>query len=58
MSAESRPTAVICLGGYRSSAACSLLERAGFKDLVNITGGTRAWIEAGHATESAEPAIS
>jgi hydroxyacylglutathione hydrolase len=53
-----RPTAVICLGGYRSSAACSLLERAGVKDLQNVTGGTRAWIEAGHATRKAEPAIS
>lgn len=53
-----RPTAVICLGGYRSSAAASLLERAGMQNLVNVTGGTRAWIEAGHATESTEAAIS
>lgn len=53
-----QPTAVICLGGYRSSAACSLLERAGVEKLVNVTGGTRAWIEAGHATRKAEPAIS
>ena len=53
-----RPTTVICLGGYRSSAACSLLERAGLEKLVNVTGGTRAWIEAGHATRKAEPAIS
>jgi glyoxylase-like metal-dependent hydrolase (beta-lactamase superfamily II)/rhodanese-related sulfurtransferase len=53
-----RPTTVICLGGYRSSAACSLLERVGFDKLENVTGGTRAWIDAGHATESEEPAIS
>jgi hydroxyacylglutathione hydrolase len=41
------PTFVICQGGYRSSAATSLLERAGFSELYNVTGGTAAWIEAG-----------
>jgi glyoxylase-like metal-dependent hydrolase (beta-lactamase superfamily II)/rhodanese-related sulfurtransferase len=46
-----RPTAAICAGGYRSSAACSLLERHGFRDLVNVVGGTSAWIAAGHPVE-------
>ena len=46
-----RPTAVICAGGYRSSAATSLLERHGFADLVNVVGGTSAWIAAGHDVE-------
>jgi len=46
-----RPTAAICAGGYRSSAATSLLERRGFADLVNVVGGTSAWIAAGHAVE-------
>ena len=46
-----RPTAVICAGGYRSSAATSLLERRGFADLVNVVGGTSAWIAAGHTVE-------
>lgn len=49
---KSKPTAVICLGGYRSSAAASLLQQNGFTNLVNVTGGTRAWIQAGHPTES------
>jgi glyoxylase-like metal-dependent hydrolase (beta-lactamase superfamily II)/rhodanese-related sulfurtransferase len=49
----SRPTAVICAGGYRSSAACSMLQRAGFAGpLFNVVGGTSAWIAAGYATES------
>ena len=43
----SRPTAVLCAGGYRSSAACSLLERRGFGRLVNVVGGTSAWTQAG-----------
>jgi glyoxylase-like metal-dependent hydrolase (beta-lactamase superfamily II)/rhodanese-related sulfurtransferase len=44
---ESRPTYVICQGGYRSSAGASILEKKGFKELYNITGGTGAWINAG-----------
>jgi glyoxylase-like metal-dependent hydrolase (beta-lactamase superfamily II)/3-mercaptopyruvate sulfurtransferase SseA len=46
-----RRTAVICAGGYRSSAAASLLEQHGFKDLYNVIGGTSAWIAAGYDVE-------
>ena len=46
-----RPTAAICAGGYRSSAATSVLERHGFTDLVNVVGGTSAWIAGGHEVE-------
>jgi hydroxyacylglutathione hydrolase len=53
-----RPTAVICAGGYRSSAATSILQPLGFADLVNVTGGTSAWINAGYATEKAVPATN
>jgi glyoxylase-like metal-dependent hydrolase (beta-lactamase superfamily II)/rhodanese-related sulfurtransferase len=38
---------VHCKGGYRSSIATSLLRRAGFRDLANITGGFDAWKAAG-----------
>jgi hydroxyacylglutathione hydrolase len=44
-------TAVICAGGYRSSAAASLLQQQGFSNLLNVTGGTSAWINAGYPTE-------
>jgi glyoxylase-like metal-dependent hydrolase (beta-lactamase superfamily II) len=47
-----RPTAVICAGGYRSSAATSLLAPRGFQHLLNVTGGTSAWIKAGYAVET------
>jgi glyoxylase-like metal-dependent hydrolase (beta-lactamase superfamily II)/rhodanese-related sulfurtransferase len=47
-----RPTAVICGGGYRSSAAASLLEQRGFRHLSNVVGGTAAWIAAGFETET------
>jgi hydroxyacylglutathione hydrolase len=34
---------VHCAGGYRSSIAVSLLQRAGFADLVELAGGMAAW---------------
>ena len=43
-----QPTAVICAGGYRSSAAASILEQHGYSTLLNVTGGTSAWIAAGY----------
>lgn len=48
---KEKQTAVICQGGYRSSAAASLLEQQGFTNLMNVTGGTGAWIKAGHPIE-------
>jgi hydroxyacylglutathione hydrolase len=38
-----RPIAVHCKGGYRSAIAASLLLRAGFHHVVNVTGGFDAW---------------
>src|SRR5436305_8001348 len=38
---------VHCKGGYRSSIAASLLRRAGFRDIANLTGGFDAWKTAG-----------
>jgi hydroxyacylglutathione hydrolase len=50
---DARPTAVICAGGYRSSAACSVLLRSGFAGpLFNVVGGTSAWTAAGHPVET------
>jgi len=50
--AKDKRTAVICAGGYRSSAAASLLEQKGFSNLLNVSGGTGAWINAGFPVES------
>jgi hydroxyacylglutathione hydrolase len=44
-------TAIICAGGYRSSAGTSILQQFGYKSLLNVTGGTKAWIEAGYEVE-------
>jgi hydroxyacylglutathione hydrolase len=45
-----RPLAVICAGGYRSSAATSILAQHGYAKLLNVTGGTSAWTSAGYET--------
>jgi len=46
------PTAVICAGGYRSSAATGILARLGFRHLFNVVGGTSAWVNAGYPVET------
>ena len=38
---------VHCKGGYRSSIATSILRRAAFRDVANLTGGFDAWVSAG-----------
>ena len=48
--------AVHCKSGYRSAIACSVLERAGFKNVANVVGGLDAWSAAGFPV-STEQAI-
>jgi len=40
------PLAVHCKSGYRSMIACSLLQRAGYENVINVTGGFDAWQNA------------
>lgn len=40
---------VICKSGYRSSVACSMLQRAGYQKVTNVIGGVDAWQAAGFA---------
>ena len=42
-----KPVVVQCQSGGRSSIAASILERAGFLDVTNLTGGLGAWTAAG-----------
>ncbi len=49
------PVAVHCKGGYRSMIASSLLQRAGFKNVLNVIGGLDAWQQAKLPTVSAKP---
>jgi rhodanese-related sulfurtransferase len=40
------PTYLICQGGGRSMRACELAAGEGY-DVVNVTGGTGAWVASG-----------
>jgi hydroxyacylglutathione hydrolase len=40
---HNRRLAVQCKSGYRSAIACSVLQKAGFKNVVNVLGGLDAW---------------
>jgi hydroxyacylglutathione hydrolase len=42
-----RPIAIVCGSGYRSTVAASVLERGGFRRVINLTGGMQAWRRAG-----------
>jgi hydroxyacylglutathione hydrolase len=47
---KDRPVAAICGSGYRSSVSVSLLQRHGFRHVVNVLGGMSAWNKAGLGT--------
>jgi len=48
---DGSPTYVICKAGGRSLRACEFAAANGH-DVVNVTGGMLAWIDAGHAVET------
>jgi hydroxyacylglutathione hydrolase len=52
---RNEPTAVHCKSGYRSMIATSLLHRAGFKNVINVTGGFDAWQHQKLPSVSATP---
>lgn len=52
---QDAPLAVHCKGGYRSMIASSLLQRAGFKQVINVVGGLDAWQQANLPIVSAKP---
>lgn len=47
--------AVHCKSGYRSGIACSVLQRAGFKNVMNVLGGFDAWQAANLPVVPDEP---
>jgi hydroxyacylglutathione hydrolase len=44
---KDRPVIAYCARGHRSRGAGSLLQGAGFTKLYNLTGGHKAWKDAG-----------
>src|SRR5271157_5913360 len=51
---KDKPVAVHCKGGYRSVLACSLLQRAGYHNVVDVAGGFGAWTQAGLPVQASE----
>ena len=43
-----QPLYVICKMGGRSAKACQRLIDAGIENVINVTGGTDAWIQSGY----------
>lgn len=48
--AGDRTVAVVCDSDYRSTVAASVLQRHGFRNVVNVAGGMGAWRRAGLPT--------
>jgi hydroxyacylglutathione hydrolase len=53
--AKTSKIAVHCKSGYRSTIACSLLLRAGFQDVTNVSGGFDDWERDGLPVVKATP---
>ncbi len=45
--ANGKATYVICKSGKRAGKACEQLTAAGITDVINVEGGTDAWVAAG-----------
>ena len=50
---KEQPVVVYCVSGDRSSTAGSILQKAGFRSVKNLTGGFNAWKENGFEYETA-----
>ena len=45
------PIVLYCGGGYRSVLVADSIQKMGYRNVVSMDGGWRAWIEAGYETE-------
>ena len=43
---KNKPVIAVCRTGHRSSHACSVLKKAGFESVYNLSGGVLAWENA------------
>ncbi len=45
------PIVLYCGGGYRSALAADALQKMGYRKVISMDGGGRAWQQRGYATE-------
>ena len=50
--ASDEPVYLICKMGGRSENACQQLIQAGVENVINVEGGTLAWIESGFSVDT------
>lgn len=43
---KDRPVIAACRSGHRSGQACSMLKKAGFENIYNLSGGVMGWKNA------------
>ena len=48
---KSKPVYIYCLAGVRSAKAADWLLKNGFKNVIGLDGGIKAWKDAGKALE-------
>lgn len=53
-----QPLYVICRSGSRAKQACEKILAAGYKNVINVEGGTQAWDQAGLPVVRGKKAIS
>ena len=47
---KTKPVALICASGGRSSIGCRLLMSSGFDNVYNVRGGMSGWVLSGYPT--------
>ncbi|MEQ1642680.1 MAG: rhodanese-like domain-containing protein [Pyrinomonadaceae bacterium] len=55
---KNEPVYIICQTGNRSKKAAEILREAGYKNVLNVTGGTVAWQAAGLPIETKPPHVA
>lgn len=45
------PIVLYCGGGFRSALAADNLQKMGYRNVLSMAGGMRAWRQAGHPVE-------
>jgi len=51
-----RPVYTVCRSGFRSLRAAQFLKQLGFSHVLNVAGGTEAWLEAGKPASTTDDA--
>ncbi len=55
---KDKPIYLICLSGARGRKACEVLQAAGFTNIFNVEGGTKAWTAEGLPVNRGKKMIS